>query len=198
MRSPPAAFLLPLLALVLGAGCVKTKKTTYVDPDAYGAVEGTGIEARDVRAVASQMARDLLASPIIQAFQGAPRIAVIPVKNRSRFLIDQNIFTTLITDILIQNSAGKLAILNRDIVDQIMKEREMKRAGQVDSAGMKAMAGADYFLEGEIQSLSASTSEAQSDYVVIRFQLTDAETGIVGWSSSFQMKKEGSWGVMYQ
>ena len=63
---------------------------------------------------------------------------------------------------------------------------------------MKAMAGADYFLEGEIQSLSASTSEAQSDYVVIRFQLTDAETGIVGWSSSFQMKKEGSWGVMYQ
>ena len=190
---------LAALALPLALGCgVKTKKTTYVDPDAYGAVEGTGIEARDVRAVAQQMARDMLASPLVSGFEGAPRIAVLPVKNRSRFLIDQEIFTTLITDLLIQNAAGKLAILNRDIVDQIMREREMKRSGAVDSSQLKALAGADYFLEGEVQSLSASTADAQSDYVVIRFQMTDAETGIVGWSNSYEMKKEGSWGVMYQ
>jgi len=186
-------------AAVLAMGCgVKTKKTTYVDPDAYGAVEGTGIEARDVRAVARQMATDLLASSSINAFEGAPRIAVIPVKNRSRFLIDQDIFTTLITDLLIQNAAGQLAILNRDIVNQIMREREMKRAGEVDSAKLEAMAGADFFLEGEVQSLSASTADAQSDYVVIRFQSTNAETGIVVWSNTYEMKKEGSWGVMYQ
>jgi len=189
------------LALVglLALGCgVKSKKTTYVDPDAYGAVEGTGLEARDIRAVARQMAEELLASPILASFEGVPRIAVLDVKNRSRFLIDQEIFTTLITDLMIQNAAGKIAVLNRDIVDQIMKEREMKRAGQVDSAGLKAMAGADYFLEGEVRSISASNADAQSDYVVIRFQMTDAETGIVGWSNSYEMKKEGSWGVMYQ
>lgn len=188
---------LVLLTLVVGCG-VKTKKTTYVDPDAYGSVEGTGIEARDVRAVATQMATELMGSPAISGFEGAPRIAVLPVKNRSRFLVDQEIFTTLITDLLIQNSAGKLAVLNREIVDQIMNEREMKRAGQVDSAGLKAMAGADFFLEGEVRSLSASTADAQSDYVVIRFQMTDAESGIVSWSNSYEMKKEGSWGVMYQ
>ena len=74
----------------------------------------------------------------------------------------------------------------------------MKRDGAVDNAGLKAMAGADYFLSGEVRSLSASNEKAQSDYVIIRFQLTDAETGIVGWSNSFEMKKEGSWGVMYQ
>lgn len=188
-----------MLAALLTAGCgIKTTKTTYVDPDSYGAVEGTGIEARDVRAVSQQMARDLLASPAVTNFAGAPRVAVIPVKNRSRFLIDQDIFTTLITDLLIQNAAGKLAILNRDIVDQILREREMKREGQVDSSQLKAMAGADFFLEGEVRSLSASTADAQSDYVVIRFQMTDAETGIVSWSNSYEMKKEGSWGVMYQ
>ena len=60
------------------------------------------------------------------------------------------------------------------------------------------MAGADFFLEGEVRSISASNADAQSDYVVIRFQMTDAETGIVGWSNSYEMKKEGSWGVMYQ
>lgn len=188
------------LGLMLGlAGCgVKSKKTTYVDPDAYGAVEGTGLEARDVRGVSRQMAEELLVSPVLAAFDGVPRVAVLPVKNRSRFLVDQEIFTTLITDLLIQNAAGKVAVLNRDIVDQIVAERELKRTGQVDSSGFKAMAGADFFLEGEVRSLSASNAEAQSDYVVIRFQLTDAETGIVGWSNSYEMKKEGSWGVMYQ
>ena len=189
-----------MMAALMTAGCaVKTRETTYVDPDAYGQVEGTGIEARDVRAVASQMAGDLLTSPAIQNFaDGAPRIAVLPVKNRSRFLIDQEIFTTLITDLLIQNAAGQLAILNREIVDQIMAEREMKRQGEVDAGQLQQMAGADFFLQGEVRSLSASSAEAQSDYVVIRFQMTNAETGIVSWSDSYEMKKEGSWGVMYQ
>ena len=187
-----------ILALLLTGCAAKTKKATYVDPDAVGAVEGTGLEARDIRAVSSKMARELLGSPTLASFEGVPRLAVTPVKNRTRFLIDQEIFTTLITDTLVQNAAGKVAILDRSIVEQIMAEREMKREGTADHAGLKALAGADYFLSGEVRGLSASTDKAQSDYVVIRFQLTDAETGIVGWSNSYEMKKEGSWGVLYQ
>lgn len=185
---------------LLATGCAtKTKRTTYVDPDAYGAVEGTGLEARDVRAVADQMARELLTSPAIQGFEGgAPRIALLKVKNRSRFLIDQDILTTLITDKLVSNAAGKVAMLDRALVEEIQAERDAKRAGNVDAQGFKAMAGADFFLTGEVRGLSASTDEALSDYVLIRFQLTDAESGIVSWSSSYEMKKEGSWGVMYQ
>ena len=189
-----------VIAALLSAGCaVKTRDTTYVDPDAYGAVEGTGIEARDVRTVATQMAGELLGSAALQSAPvSVPRVAVLPVKNRSRFLIDQEIFTTLITDLLIQNAAGQLAILNRDIVNEVLAEREMKRNGEVDAGQLTQMAGADFFLQGEVRSLSASSAEAQSDYVVIRFQMTNAETGIVVWSNSYEMKKEGSWGVMYQ
>ena len=77
--------------------------------------------------------------------------------------------------------------------------REMKARGEVSDDGrIQALAGVDYFLEGEVRALSASTNKNQTDYVVIRFQLTDAETGIVGWSNSYEMKKEGKWGVMYQ
>jgi len=189
---------LSLLALFTVACGVKTKKTVYVDPDAYGAVEGTGIEARDVRAVVQEMARELLSADAVNGFQGVPRLAIEPVKNRSRFLIDQDIFNTLLTDLLIQNASGKLAVLNREIVDQIMAERELKRSGVADASKTTALAGADFFLTGEVKSLSASNGESQSDYVVIRFQLTDAESGIVYWSNSYEMKKEGSWGVMYQ
>lgn len=193
--------LIPMMcALALVAGACN-KRAKYIDPDARSKVEGTGIESRDVRTVADQMAQELLASRPIVGWKGErkPRIAVIPVENRTRFLIDQDIFTTLITDQLIQGAQGQLSIVNRDQLKQIMAEREMKRRGQVDTTGeLKALAGVEFFLEGEIRSLSASTNKAQTDYVVVRFQLTDAESGVVGWSNSFEMKKQGGWGVMYQ
>jgi PBP1b-binding outer membrane lipoprotein LpoB len=178
-------------------GC--KKKAEYIDPDAESRVEGTGLESRDLRAVANQMSQELMASPALTSAASPPRIAVLPIENRSRFLIDAGIITTLITDEVISTSAGKLAIVNRDLIDQILKEREMKAKGEVtDDGKLQGLAGLDWFLEGTIESLSASTNKAQTDYVVVRFQLTNAETGIVAWSNRYEMKKEGSWGVMYQ
>ena len=183
--------------LLVSVGACR-KKARTIDPDARSRVEGTGIESRDVRAVVEQMKTELLASGALVK-GNPPKVAVLPVENRSRFLIDQDIFTTLLTDQLIQSAGGQIAIVNRDLLDQILRERDMKAKGQVSDDGqMSALAGVDYFLEGEVRSLSASTNRAQTDYVVIRFQLTDAETGVVGWSNSYEMKKEGSWGVMYQ
>ncbi len=192
---------LPILMLVgvaLLGGC--SKKAKQIDPDEEARVEGTGIESRDVRATVAEMNTQLLSSAAITQFKGGvPRIAVLPVENRSRFLIDQDILSTLVTDGLVNGSGGKLAIVNRELTEQIVRERQMKASGQVDNVGAaSAMAGVEYFLEGEISSLSANTSRAQTDYVVIRFQLTDASSGIVAWSNSWEMKKEGSWGVMYQ
>ena len=190
--------LLFLSALVLLGGTACRKKAKYIDPDAESKVEGTGIESRDVRAVVAEMTGDLLASGVLKG-DSPPRVAVTPVENRSRFLIDQDIFTTLITDQLIQHSKGQLAIVNRDLMDQILAERKMKARGEVSDDGkLNALAGVDFFLEGEVRALSASTNRAQTDYVVVRFQMTDAETGIIGWSNSYEMKKEGKWGVMYQ
>ena len=187
-----------LIGVVLVSGPACRKKARAIDPDAEARVEGTGIESRDVRAVVAQMKSELLASGALKV-GSPPKLAVLPVENRSRFLIDQDIFTTLITDQLIQEASGQVAIVNRDLIDQILQERAMKARGEVtDDGRMGALSGVDYFLEGEVRSLSASTQRAQTDYVVIRFQLTDAETGIVGWSNSYEMKKEGSWGVMYQ
>jgi TolB-like protein len=184
-----------LLLMSIGA-C--RKKAKMIDPDEEARVEGTGIESRDIRAVVAQMKTELLASGSLTK-GSPPKVAVLPVENRSRFLIDQDIFTTLLTDQLIQNASGQLAIVNRDLLDQILRERDMKAKGQVSDDGqLSALAGVDYFLEGEVRSLSASTNRAQTDYVVVRFQLTDAESGIVGWSNSYEMKKQGSWGVMYQ
>lgn len=189
--------LLLAVGLLGSAGC--HKKAKYIDPDGESRVEGTGVESRDIRAVVAVMTKELLASKPIASFDGIPRVAVLPVENRTRFLIDQDIFTTLITDNVIQNAQGEIAVVNRDLLDDILREREMKRSGAVDSTGTeKALAGVEYFLEGELRGLGASTNNAQTDYIVVRFQLTDAESGVIGWSNTYEFKKEGKWGVMYQ
>ncbi len=161
-----------LLVLIL-ACAVKTRDTTYTDPDAYGAVEGTGIEARDMRSVAEQMSRELLGAPAIADFEGTPRVVVATVENETRFLVDAEIITALITDALVNHAAGDLAIL--------------EGSGE-----------ADFLLAGELRSLSAATNDAQSDYVLFRFQLIETSSRVVVWSSTYEMKKEGSWGVVYQ
>lgn len=185
-----------IVTAALLMGCRHRAK--YVDPDEVSKVEGTGLEARDLRAVADEMTKQLLGSPAIAQFQGVPRIAILPVENRTRFLIDQDILGTLISDQVINGAVGKIAVVNRDLMAQIQKERQMKRDGQVDSQGFAALAGVDLFLEGELRALSASDTRSQTDYVVVRFQLTSAETGIVSWSNSWEVKKEGGWSVLYQ
>ena len=83
---------IPLALLLTVTACgVKTKKTVYVDPDAYGAVEGTGIEARDVRAVVQEMSRELLSAGVVNSFEGVPRLALDP-KDYSR--ISSNLVLT--------------------------------------------------------------------------------------------------------
>ncbi|MFT4624017.1 MAG: TolB-like protein [Myxococcota bacterium] len=191
---------LALLAILVAAAPLTAcnKKAKYVDPDARSSVEGTGLEARDIRAVVGQMSTELMASQMVAAFDGAPRVAVLPMENRSRFLVDQDIFTSMITDELVMASNGKLAVVNRDLLDTILKERELKRSGKVDTQGSKSLSGVEFFLMGVVNSLSASTNNKQTDYVVVHFTLTDAESGVVGWSNRYEMKKQGSWGVLYQ
>ncbi len=71
------------VALLAGVGACR-KKARTIDPDAEARVEGTGIESRDVRAVVAQMKTELLASGSLTKGQ-PPKIAVLPVENRSRF-----------------------------------------------------------------------------------------------------------------
>ena len=184
-----------LLMMTVVYGCSSAK---YISPDAVSKVEGTGIESRDMRTVANEMATDLLSSRAIADFRGVPTIAVLPLKNRTRFIIDQDIITSLMTNTLINNGAGRVAVLNREILDNIQKEREMKSSGQFSGTDEGKIAGADFFLQGSIRSLTASDGKNVSDYVVFRFELTNANSSVTVWSKDYQMKKEGTWGVQYQ
>jgi hypothetical protein len=159
---------------------------------------GTGIEAKDIRTVSRKMAESILNVPQIMNAQGSPIIALLPVKNSTRFIINKDIFTKKIRIQLNQNAQGKMTFLARDRIDDILKERQSKRDGLVGSSKTADLKGVDFYLTGELMGLSKANQGDRSDYISMSFQLIDAETSEIIWENEYEVKRVGESGVVYQ
>jgi PBP1b-binding outer membrane lipoprotein LpoB len=176
-----------------------------LDPDQDDTLGGTGVDSADLRATADKMARSLAGLDRIFA-HGTPYVVVEAPVNKTSQQIDSSLFVQKIVTALMQNAAGKIQFVDRDHFQLIQKERELKRSGAVsvptDPSGKPNLAaaplGTDYFLTGELQSISKSTGKARSDYTVATFKLIDAETTALVWQNDYDWKKMGRAGVVYR
>ena len=188
------------------AGCatVETSYTKTVPLDEDDGLGGTGIEATDIRTVSRKMAESILNVPQIMNAQGSPKIALLPVKNSTRFIINKDIFTKKIRIQLNQNAQGKMVFLARYRIDDILKERKIKRpteseeADNVSHSKLVDIMGIDFYLTGELMGLSKANQGDRSDYISMSFQLIDAETSEIIWENEYEVKRVGTSGVVYQ
>lgn len=196
-RAPSAAAALAaLLALVLAAGCGPLSKR--IDPDVDDSVGGTGIDSADVRAIADEMSRRIMATPEISRATTPPTIVLEPVKNGTPFVIDTDILIVKIRGLLNQNTTGRVTFLARERLDAIEAERAAKREGVFTSSGEKQLLGADFFLTGELMSVSKARDDVRSDYILYTFQLIDTENSVIVWEGQYEVKKEGKQGTVYR
>ncbi len=187
-------FALLVVALVLTAlGCASNKGVAprRVDPGQASLGEGTGIGSQDLGEVTDKMARSILSTPEIANAPTPPVIALLPVTNDTRFAINKDLFNKRIKALLNTQCQGKVKFIARDRIEAVERERELKREGQVTSGAEGDLAGADYFLTGELTGLSQAASTGRSDYVLYTFRLIDAETSIEVWENFSEIKKEG-------
>ena len=173
-----------------------SQRAVDVDPDRPDPYS-TGLESRDVRAVASVMAADLLNAPAIQSVSGVPRIAVNQVKNLSRHRGDGKIIARKLRTALIRHAGDKIDFVDRSRTVDVQLERERKRQGVVDSTELKPRAGVDFFLRGEIRCVAKGAPRGISDYVLYTFWLVDAETEIVVWENDYETKRVSTRGTAY-
>lgn len=180
------------------AGPRSVSYSTTVLPDADDGLGGTGIEATDIRTVARKMAISILEVPEIADASGVPRIALLPVKNSTRFIINQDIFTKKIRLELSKHATGRVRFLARERVEDVLKEREAKRDGLFTTSKEADLSGVDFYLTGELTGLTKAYRSSRSDYTVMFFQLIDAETSDIIWEDSYEVKRVGMAGVAYQ
>ena len=186
---------------VLVAGCASSGvknpsgvSVTHMNADEQGFVAGTGVESQDLVMVADKMSRSILAIPQIANAPTPPTIVLNPVDNQTRFPINKDIFLTRIRAQLNSKARGKVLFLARNQMEELEKERNLKRQGVVTASSdpnVQEFKGADYLLSGSLQGLSTRTTKGTSDYILYDFHLTDFRTGVLVWEDSAEMKKQG-------
>ncbi|MDP8290430.1 MAG: penicillin-binding protein activator LpoB [Candidatus Susulua stagnicola] len=198
MRKIVLLMLLCFICSACATSRYSSSHSTTVLPDADDGLGGTGIEATDIRTVARKMAVSLLDIPEIINASGMPRIALLPVENSTRFIINKDIFTKKIRIELNKNTTGKVRFLARDRIKDILKEREAKREGLYTASKDTNMLGVDFYLTGELTGISKASRGHRSDYILMAFQLIDAETSDIVWEDAYEIKRVGKTGVAYQ
>lgn len=177
---------------------VETSYRTTVLPDQDDLLGGTGIESTDIRTIARKMSESMLEVPEIARAEGIPRIALLPVKNSTRFIINSDIFTDRIRIELNRNATGRVRFLARDRIEDILRERESKREGLFTTSKEADLLGVDFFLTGEITGISKAVAGHRSDYLLMFFQLIDSETSDIIWEDAYEVKRVGRVGAVYR
>ncbi|MET0262797.1 MAG: penicillin-binding protein activator LpoB [Rariglobus sp.] len=188
-------------AIALLAGCANRGvnnpsgvPVTEMKADERGFVAGTGIESQDLVTVTDKMARSILGIPEITNARNTPRVVLEPVVNETRFPINKDIFLTRIRTQLNSKAAGRVRFLARENMRALEREQQLKQDGLVTASqdpNVVQFKGADYFLTGKLQGMSARTSQGLSDYILYSFQLIDAATSEIVWEDSAEIKKQG-------
>jgi PBP1b-binding outer membrane lipoprotein LpoB len=187
------------LGLML-VSCSQDNSVKYVDPNAQGSIAGTGIESQDVSAAAQKAAQSIVNLPVIANAKTPPIILITPVTNRSASPIDTTLYTTKLRGTLMQYASNKVQFLARDASwNANQQEQGLRDSGAVDNTSPNGRKGAtyDYILTAELQGISTTTSQGQSDYFLIAFKLVNYKDLLI-WEDQYEIKKEGKEAGVYR
>ncbi len=187
--------------LLAGFGCSKKFEIRDVDPGKASEVRSLGPESQDALSISDDMTRSLLQTGLFDNLEDPATMVMLPMENNTRHAFNQEVFTSLLKSELNKKSEDRFLFVARDLNEDVIAEREMKREGRVDYDPEKRStvpAGADYFLKGRADGLANVSTKGQSDFIVYTFKLVDTETQVELWEDSFQTKKEGKDDVIYR
>jgi len=189
---PKALIPVVIMAVAMVCGCVDYGRVAVDSEDPF---HGSTLDSKDLLSTAEKMARGIVRIPQIATADKPPTVAFARVTNRSSQPLDTDLYLEEIRTRLIKHTGGKLIFLDRARSEEVLRERELKRTGEVTASSKKAVLGADYFLTGSIRSVDKGSGRVRSTATFCRFRLTDAETMQIMWEDSYQVKKIGKQGV---
>jgi hypothetical protein len=173
--------LFSLVVLYLGAGLAACSTATgqgptvQLDPDVDDRLGGTGIESGDIRGASEQIARAVVA---LRHEEARPRIALLPVRNLTRFRIDPGLLKNRLAHDLVSRARGRFELIPLDD----------------DTASLRV----DYVLKTELRSETKDNLRTKSDYVQYAFTLVRPTDGAVLWSGIYETKRRSDVDVIYQ
>ena len=182
-----------IAAMALIASCDTSKRVTRVDETEQIDLSGRWNDV-DSRLVAAEMVNDGLSRPWLQDFvqeEGKkPAIIVGLVKNRSSEHIATETFINDIEREFI--NSGKVRLVQGG---EFREELRAEKADQQNNASLETVKrfgrelGADFILQGSVNSITDSNSKTKVVYYQVDMELTNIETNEKVWIGSKKIKK---------
>ncbi|MBX7232720.1 MAG: penicillin-binding protein activator LpoB [Bdellovibrionales bacterium] len=139
--------------------------------------------------------RDLVSSavghPSITQAKRPPIVMVTRLQNKTSEHIDTQSVTDMFTVELMRS--GKVSFVDKAAREDIAEEYDYQDSGMVSQTTKKTkggQVGADFILNGRIDSIVQEAGKDKTVYYKLTMNLTNLKTGVIVWTDQKQMRKQ--------
>lgn len=187
--------LIPLVLLVLFmSGCYSNRKVTRISPDEQIDLSGRWNDT-DSRVVAEELTNQVLNEKWLPRFEQQhnnerPVLIVGLIRNKSHEHIDAETFIKDIERSIIKNGSARL-VQAGDKREELRQERadQQNFASQQTAKQWGLELGADFIMQGSINSIVDEYNRQKTVTYQINLELTDLETNEIVWIGDKKIKK---------
>jgi len=177
-----------LVIFSFGCGPRAFVKGQYDDPSRVNLLTDQWSET-DMQKSVNEMVTSLVAHPRVAQASTPPILMVTRLQNKTSEHIETQSIMDMIRVELSQS--GKVSFVDREARADLDAEYEYQSTGKVGSnkAGPGEQIGADYILNGRIDSIVQEAGKDKTVYYKVTLNMTDMRTNIIVWTNQKQIRK---------
>ncbi len=184
-------FILVVFAFLLnGCGTQQFTEGEYDDVKSENLLDDQWYET-DMQVVVQELVASLKKHRAISAAPKPPLVMVTRLQNKTSEHID----TQSVTDMLVVEvmRGGDVQFVDKAAREDIAEEYDYQNSGMVDGASKKGpggQAGADYIINGRLDSIVKEVGKRKTVYYKVTLNLTNLKTGVIMWSDYKELRKK--------
>lgn len=144
----------------------------------------------DMQKTVQTMVESMVRHPAIAAAKAPPVLMVTNLQNKTSEHIDtQSIMDMVRVDL---TNSGKVAFIDKEARQDIADEYNYQNSGMVGDTTKKGpggQVGADYIVNGRLDSIVQEVGKEKTVYYKITLNMTNLKTGVITWTDQKQIRK---------
>lgn len=164
-------------------------KGTYDDPNKENLMNDQWSET-DMQTTAKAMVDSMIAHPVIAQAKTPPIVMVTNLQNKTSEHIDtQSIMDMIRVELM---KSGKVSFIDKEARGDIADEYNYQNSGMVGEETKKGpggQVGADFIVNGRVDSIVQEVGKDKTVYYKITLNLTNLKTSVINWTDHKQIRK---------
>ncbi len=144
----------------------------------------------DMQTTVKDMVTSLTAHPAISNAKAPPLLMVTNLQNKTSEHIDtQSIMDMVRVELM---KSGRVGFVDKEARSDIKDEYDYQNSGVVSQETKKGpggQIGADFIVNGRLDSIVQEVGKDKTVYYKITLNLTNLKTGVISWSDNKQIRK---------